>query len=93
MKDRKVDKTSWLLNVWIGSFVMIRIGSRTIWFDEFVIRVLDEIDTISGKRANEGLNEFNFTLGVCNCVSFVFAMPLSHTHTKTHTLCTEECCS
>ena len=32
-------------------------------------RVLDEIDEISGKRTKEGFNEFNFTLGVCNCVS------------------------
>lgn len=45
---------------------------------ETLRRVLDEIDTISGKRTKEGLNEFNFTLGVCNCVSFVFVLSLKH---------------
>jgi hypothetical protein len=36
---------------------------------ETVRRVLDEIDMIALKRSKEGLCEFNFSLGVCNCVS------------------------
>jgi hypothetical protein len=35
---------------------------------ETVRRVLDEIDIIGLKRSTEGLCEFNFSVGVCNCV-------------------------
>ena len=34
-----------------------------------VRKVLDEIDLISIKRSKEGLNDFNFSVGVYNCVS------------------------
>ena len=36
---------------------------------ETIRRVLDEIELISTKRMSEGFNEFNFSLGVFNCVS------------------------
>ncbi len=36
---------------------------------ETVRKVLDEIDLISIKRSEEGLNDFNFSVGVYNCVS------------------------
>lgn len=46
---------------------------------ETLRRVLDEIDVISDKRTKEGLNEFNFTLGVCNCVSKACAYSNTYT--------------
>ena len=39
---------------------------------ETIKRVLDEIDNIALKRTNEGLNEFNFSVGVCNCLFIVY---------------------
>ena len=36
---------------------------------ETIRRVLDEIEVISVKRMSEGFNEFNFSVGVFNCVS------------------------
>lgn len=36
---------------------------------ETIRRVLDEIELISVKRMSEGFNEFNFSVGVFNCVS------------------------
>ena len=38
---------------------------------ETIRRVLDEIELISTKRMSEGFNEFNFSIGVFNCVSFI----------------------
>ena len=32
-------------------------------------KVLDEIELVSVKRMSEGFNEFNFSVGVFNCVS------------------------
>jgi hypothetical protein len=40
---------------------------------ETVRRVLDEIDMIGLKRSTEGLCEFNFSVGVYNCVRIVLA--------------------
>ena len=39
---------------------------------ETIRKVLDEIDLISVKRTSEGFNEFNFSIGVFNCVSYVW---------------------
>jgi hypothetical protein len=39
---------------------------------ETIKRVLDEIDNIALKRTNEGLNEINFSVGVCNCLFIVY---------------------
>ena len=38
---------------------------------ETIRRVLNEIELISTKRMGEGFNEFNFSIGVFNCVSFI----------------------
>lgn len=37
---------------------------------ETIRAVLDEIELVSVKRASEGFNEFNFSVGVFNCVSY-----------------------
>jgi hypothetical protein len=37
---------------------------------ETIRRVLEEIELIGLKRSREGLNEFNFSVGVYNCVRF-----------------------
>ena len=43
-------------------------------------RVLDEIDLISVKRTSEGLNEFNFSVGVFNClfIAYMFGKHPEH---------------
>lgn len=39
---------------------------------ETIKRVLNEIDSIALKRTNEGLNEINFSVGVCNCLFIAY---------------------
>ena len=46
---------------------------------ETIKRVLDEIDNIALKRTNEGLNEINFSVGVCNCLFIVYVWGISTT--------------
>jgi len=45
---------------------------------ETIKKVLDEIDLISIKRTSEGFNEFNFSIGVFNCVSCVVSVCFVH---------------
>jgi len=54
--------------------VMPALGDKKIPCNdvETIKRVLDEIDNIALKRTNEGLNEFNFSVGVCNCLFIVY---------------------
>lgn len=39
---------------------------------EILKQVLDEIEMISAKRMSEGLNQWNFSLGVFNCFFIVY---------------------
>eukprot|EP00578_Thalassiosira_sp_NH16_P026582 CAMPEP_0181087492 /NCGR_PEP_ID=MMETSP1071-20121207/6299_1 /TAXON_ID=35127 /ORGANISM="Thalassiosira sp., Strain NH16" /LENGTH=397 /DNA_ID=CAMNT_0023169379 /DNA_START=172 /DNA_END=1362 /DNA_ORIENTATION=+ len=47
---------------------------------ETIRRVLDEIDMVSVKRMSEGFNEFNFSMGVFNClfITYMFGAHPEH---------------
>jgi len=57
-----------------------RIGVYKHAEKETLRRVLDEIEIVSVKRMNEGLNEFNFTVGVFNCffIAYMFGRHPEH---------------
>lgn len=66
------------LNLWKSSAK--RVSDYKKGEEETIRRVLERIELVSLKRMDEGLNEFNFSLGVFNCffIAYMFGAHPEH---------------